>query len=219
MKRELRLTEDGSHTLYLPELDEPYHSIHGAIQESRHVFLAQGLLTLNLNSLKILEIGFGSGLNALLTLAKAQERGLSIDYHAVEKYPLSYEEYSGVNFEKLVKGLKPGALMKLHEAPWEASSSIAEGFTITKEKSDFRTMKASGPFDLVYFDAFAPQKQPYLWTEEIFRTVSNIVKPGGVLVTYTCMGSVRRALVACGFKVEKVPGPPGKRTMIRAIRI
>lgn len=219
MKRELRLTDDGSHTIYLPELDEPYHSTHGAIQESRHVFLAQGLLTLNLRSLKILEIGFGSGLNALLTLAEAQEHGLSIDYHAVEKYPLTHEEYCDINFEELVKGLKPGTLMKLHEAPWEESSSIADGFTITKEKSDFRTMNPSGPFDLVYFDAFAPQKQAHLWTEEIFSTIFDIVKPGGVLVTYTCMGSVRRALVACGFEVEKVPGPPGKRTMIRAVRI
>lgn len=218
MKRELRLTEDGSHTIYLPELDEPYHSIHGAIQEARHVFLGHGLLTLNKDSLKILEIGFGSGLNALLTLAEALERGLLIDYYAVEKYPLTHNEYSCINFEELLTGVKPGTLMKLHEAPWEVSSSIADGFTITKEKSDFRTMKSSGPFDLVYFDAFAPQKQPWLWTEEIFRTVSNIVKPGGVLVTYTCKGSVRRALIACGFEVEKVPGPPGKREMIRACK-
>ncbi len=219
MKREIRLTEDGSHTLFLPELDEPYHSIHGAIQESRHVFLAHGFHTLKLSSLNILEIGFGSGLNALLTLAEAQKNGILIHYHAVEKYPLTHEEYCNINYEALLKGIPPGTLMKMHEAPWEEPVSIARGFTLIKEKSDFRTMKPPGPFDLVYYDAFAPQKQAHLWTEEIFSTVSKIVRPGGVLVTYTCKGSVRRALVSCGFNVEKVPGPPGKREMIRAVRI
>lgn len=219
MKRELRVTEDGSHTLYLPEMDEPYHSIHGAIQESRHVFLAHGLLTLDKSSLNILEIGFGTGLNALLTLAEGQKRGLIINYHTVEKYPLDYEEFSQINFENFIEGVHPGSLMKLHEAPWEEKVPITETFTITKEKSDFRTMKASRSLDLVYFDAFAPQKQPHLWTEEIFRTISEAVAPGGVLVTYTCKGSVRRALTSCGFEVTKVPGPPGKREMIRAERI
>lgn len=219
MKRELLLTEDGSHTFYLPELDEPYHSIHGAIQESRHVFLEQGLLTLDLSSLNILEIGFGTGLNAILTLAASHKRGLKINYHAIEKYPLNYNEYSLINFEEHIEGLPPGSLIKLHKAPWEEAVQITEGFTITKQQSDFRTMNLSGPYDLVYFDAFAPQKQPHLWSEEIFRTISVVVNPGGVLVTYTCMGSVRRALISCGFKAYKVPGPPGKRTMIRASMI
>jgi tRNA U34 5-methylaminomethyl-2-thiouridine-forming methyltransferase MnmC len=219
MKRELRVTEDGSHTLYLPELDEPYHSIHGAIQESRHVFLDHGLLTFNLRSLNILEIGFGTGLNAMLALAETHKRGLLINYHAVEKYPLNYKEYSRINFEELIEEVPPGSLMKLHEAPWEEPVQITQGFTITKEQSDFRTMNLGGPFDLVYFDAFAPQKQPHLWSEAIFRTISEALNPGGVLVTYTCMGSVRRSLISCGFDVKKVPGPPGKREMLRASMI
>lgn len=219
MKRELRLTEDGSHTLYLPELDEPYHSIHGAIQESRHVFLGHGLLTMDLSSLNILEIGFGTGLNALLTLEQAMEKKLTINYHAVEKYPLTPAEYSCLNFEKLAEAAPPGSLQRLHEADWDESVTIADGFTLRKEASDFRTMNLLNHFDLVYFDAFSPQKQPHLWSEEIFRRISNKVNPGGVLVTYTCKGSVRRALISCGFEVEKVPGPPGKREMIRAVRI
>ncbi|MCP4310533.1 MAG: tRNA (5-methylaminomethyl-2-thiouridine)(34)-methyltransferase MnmD [Bacteroidetes bacterium] len=218
MKREIRVTEDGSHTLYVPELDESYHSIHGAIQESHHVFLLHGLLTLDKESLNILEIGFGTGLNALLTLAEAQKRGIKINYHTVEKYPLDKEEYSCINFEELIEGISPGKLHKLHDASWGEAVTITENFTLTKELSDFRSMNPYGPFDLVYFDAFAPQKQAHLWSEEIFKKISGAVKPGGVLVTYTSMGSVRRVLTACDFDVNKIPGPPGKRHMIRASR-
>lgn len=216
MKRELRLTEDGSFTIYVPEMDEPYHSIHGAIQESRHVFIGHGLQSLDLPKLRILEIGFGTGLNALLTLVEAGNRGLTVDYHAVEKYPLLEKEYSSINFEALVKGVQPGTFKKLHEVIWEEPVAINDYFTLFKEETDVRSMSPGGNFDLVYFDAFAPQKQAHLWTEEVFRSLSCFVKPGGVLVTYTCKGSVRRALISCGFEVVKVPGPPGKREMIRA---
>jgi len=219
MKREFRVTEDGSHTLYLPELDEPYHSIHGAIQESLHVFLGQGFLTLDKPSVNILEIGFGTGLNALLTLAEAKRRSIEVQYHAIEKYPLDYEEYSHLNFETFIDGISPGSLMKLHDAPWEKAARITENFTLIKELSDIRAMNPKGPFDLVYFDAFAPQKQAHLWTEQIFSSIFKALEPGGILVTYTSKGSVRRALISCGFEVKKVPGPPGKREMIRAIRI
>jgi len=218
MKRELKVTEDGSHTLYVLDLDEPYHSIHGAIQESRHVFLEHGLLTLDKASLNILEIGFGTGLNALLTLAEAHRLGININYHTVEKYPLVYEEYSRINFEEFIPGIPQGSLIKLHDSTWGKAVSINKNFTIIKELSDFRNMDPAGPFDLVFFDACAPQKQPHLWSDEIFRKVSGVVLPGGVLVTYTCKGSIRRTLISCGFDVERAPGPPGKREMIRATR-
>jgi tRNA U34 5-methylaminomethyl-2-thiouridine-forming methyltransferase MnmC len=218
MERELRITEDGSHTLYLPEMNEPYHSVHGAVRESLHVFIGHGFLSMDKPSLSILEIGFGTGLNALLTLSEAGRRGVKVRYHTVEKYPLDYEEYSRINFEKFIPGISPGSLMKLHEAPWGEATPVSENFTLTKELNDFRTMDPRGPFDLVYFDAFAPQKQPHLWTETVFKRVAEVVIHGGLLVTYTSKGSVRRTLISCGFDVEKVPGPPGKREMIRASR-
>lgn len=210
------LTEDGSHTMYVYGLDEPYHSTHGAIQESQHVFVGQGFQSMNQAYIRILEIGFGTGLNALLTLEEAHKRGVKVDYHAVEKYPLLKDEYNAINFETLVNGVQDGTFKNMHDSPWGEIIRISEDFTLYKEEADVRMMSPKGPFDLVYFDAFAPQKQAYLWTEEIFRRLSTMIKPGGVLVTYTCMGSVRRALISCGFEVNKVPGPPGKRTMIRA---
>ena len=218
MKRELRITDDGSHTLYVHEMEESYHSVHGAIQESLHVFLEQGFLTLDKAFLNILEIGFGTGLNALLTLAEANNRNVEVRYHGIEKYPLDYEEYSQLNYEALIEGLTPGNLVKMHESPWDEAVQINDHFTLLKEKSDLREIKLQGPYDLVYFDAFDPEKQAHLWTEQIFDNISSAVKPGGVLVTYTSKGNVRRALISCQFDVKKVPGPPGKRHILRATR-
>jgi tRNA U34 5-methylaminomethyl-2-thiouridine-forming methyltransferase MnmC len=218
MKRELRITEDGSPTVYAVDLEEPYHSIHGAIQESEHVFLKQGLHTLAKSPVRLLEIGFGTGLNALLTMADANEMGIEVYYHTVEKYPLEYELYSKINYEQFIDKSFPGWFLKMHKSPWGETLQISPVFTLFKEQSDFRSMTPPGSFDLVYYDAFDPQKQPYLWTEEIFCRVSVLMNPGGVLVSYTSKGSVRRALESCGFHVNKVPGPPGKREMIRAIR-
>jgi len=218
MKRELRLTDDGSHTLYLQDLDESYHSTFGAIQESLHIFIGQGFLTLDLPSISILEIGFGTGLNALLTLSEAERRGVEVQYHGIEKYPLDHKEYSSLNYEEFINGILPGSLMKLHKAPWEEAIRITENFTLTKELTDISTINPKGPFDLVYFDAFAPQKQEDLWSEEVFCRISRALKPGGILVTYTSMGIVKRALRSCGFEVKRAPGPPGKRHTLRAIK-
>ena len=216
MKRELRITEDGSHTLYVPEMEESYHYVHGAIQESLHVFLGQGFLTLDKAFLNILEIGFGTGLNALLTLAEANKRDIKVRYHSIEKYPLDYVEYSQLNYEEFIEGLTPGNLMKMHESPWDETVAINDHFTLLKEKSDLREIKPQGPYDLVYFDAFDPEKQAHLWTQQVFDLISSAVKPGGVLVTYTSKGNVRRALISCQFDVKRVPGPPGKRHILRA---
>ncbi len=218
MKRELRITEDGSHTLYVPEMEETYHSVHGAIQESLYIFLEQGFLTLDKEFLNILEIGFGTGLNALLTLAEANKRDIKVRYHSIEKYPLDYKEYSQLNYEDFIEGLTPGSLMKMHESPWEEAVPISDHFTLLKERSDLREIKLQGPYDLVYFDAFDPEKQAHLWTEQIFGRISSAVKPGGILLTYTSKGNVRRALISCQFDVKKVPGPPGKRHILRATR-
>ncbi len=219
MERSLRLTEDGSHTLYVDKLDEPYHSIHGALQESMHVFIKQGLQTVSKSPLRILEIGFGTGLNALLTLMFAKRSNQEIHYHAVEKYPLTREEYTQLNFEDLMEGVPGGSLNRMHEAPWGKTVVISDSFALFKERADFRSMQPFGAFDLVYFDAFSPDKQPELWSAGVFSTIEKCTQEGTVLVTYSSKGVVRRTLMSCGFRIQKVVGPPGKREMIRAVRI
>jgi len=219
MKRSLRLTEDGSHTLYQSDLDEPYHSMHGAIQESTHVFIDQGFKELNKYRLRILEIGFGTGLNLLLTFSESSINGISIHYHAVEKYPLIPAEYLDLNYESVIEGLTEGILERIHSSPWDLDVTLSSDFTLYKEMSDFRSMNPEGPFDLVYFDAFAPEKQPELWSSEVFSIIAELTNPGAILVTYSSKGRVRRALKDCGFQVIKVPGPPGKWEMVRAVRI
>lgn len=219
MNRLLQLTEDGSHTFYLSELDESYHSMHGALQESEHIFINHGFKQVNKTYIRILEIGFGTGLNSILTLRESIKAGVRIHYHAVEKYPLTSSEYPRLNYEMLMDGVPEGILQKMHQTPWGQNVSLMTNFTIYKEQSDFRDMKPEGRFDLIYFDAFAPEKQPELWSEDIFSKIADLSNPGAVLVTYSSKGVVRRALRTCGFNVEKKPGPPGKWEMIRAIRI
>lgn len=219
MDRELRLTEDGSHTLFVTALDEPYHSIHGALQESSHIFIKQGFQTIQKSPLNILEIGLGTGLNMLLSLVESHKYGLEVYYHAVEKYPIVPSEYRKLNFEKIIPNIPTGSLIKMHEASWEAEFALTDGFKIYKEQSDFRSMNPKGLFDLVYFDAFSPDKQPHLWTSKIFSKLFYLMNPGAILVSYSAKGSVRRALVSSGFEVEKVSGPPGKIEIIRAIKI
>jgi len=218
MDRTLRLTEDGTHTLYVGELDETYHSIRGAMEESMHVFINQGFNKVRKTPMRILEIGLGTGLNVLLTLVESIRYELDVYYYAVEKYPLTPFEYSQLNYEKIIPGIPEGNLIKIHEAPWEKDNPITEKFLIHKELSDFRNMNPTGGFDLVCFDAFAPDKQPHLWSTAIFSQLYDLMSPGGILVSYSSKGNVRRALISCGFEVKKLPGPPGKWEMIRATR-
>jgi len=218
MERRLKITEDGSHTIFVRGLDEPYHSTHGALQESMHVFIKQGLLTLKQPSVRILELGFGTGLNALLTFAQAIPLKLDIYYHAVEKYPLMEHEYKLLNYEKFVEDIPEGTLDRLHNCPWGEPVQISERFTLYKEEADFRSMKPSPNINLIYFDAFSPDKQPKLWTPEIIGAIGQVSEPGAILVTYSSKGIVRRALTSCGFEVVKVTGPPGKIEMVRAVK-
>jgi len=216
MQRSLKITDDGSHTLFAEGLDEPYHSTHGALQESMHVFIKQGFLTLGQPSVRIVELGFGTGLNAILTLKEALSLKLDIYYHAVEKYPLKESEYSKLNYEELIDRLPKGILNRMHSCPWEEPVNISEHFTLYKEEADFRTMKLPSHINLFYFDAFSPDKQPELWTREVIGSLARAADPGAILVTYSSKGVVRRTLESCGFEVTKVTGPPGKREMIRA---
>jgi tRNA U34 5-methylaminomethyl-2-thiouridine-forming methyltransferase MnmC len=218
MQRTLKLTEDGSHTIFVNDLDEPYHSIHGALQESMHVFIKQGLQSLKAPSIRILEVGFGTGLNALLTLSESIRLEINIYYHAVEKYPLADSEYKLLNFENFIPSIPKGILHEMHTCPWGKPEKLSEQFSLFKEKADFRQMHPPAGFNLVYFDAFSPDKQPELWTSDVFNTIARVTDPEAILVTYSSKGIVRRTLNSCGFDVHKVAGPPGKREMIKAIK-
>ncbi len=217
MKREIRVTDDGSHTLYVEGLDETYHSIYGAIQESKHVFIRQGLLTVEKSCIRVLELGLGTGLNLLLTFLENLRLQRKLFYHSVEKYPLERTEYRKLNYGDILQAPEE-ILERIHDSPWHQKISLDNNFTLLKENRDFRKMQLEGIYDLIYFDAFAPSKQPELWTSHVFSQVSEHMRKGGILVTYTSKGEVRRVLKNNGFEVSKVPGPPGKREMIRAVR-
>lgn len=221
MKREWVRTADHSQTLWVPELKQHYHSHHGAVQESRHVFLQAGLAPLaGSKSLKILEVGFGTGLNALLTCLEPQGRS-KIYYHSLEKYPLGKEEWQGMDIPSFLPEhpKAPMLFQAMHEAEWEIGVTISENFTLLKQVVDLKEFKtASNTFDLIYFDAFSPGAQGDLWTEAVFSKMLDYLKPQGVLVTYCVMGEVRRAMKAAGFEVTKIPGSPGKREMVRAYK-
>ena len=223
MKREIITTADGSHSISVPELNVTYHSIHGAIQESMHVFIQAGLIDSEIFEYigvhQILEIGFGTGLNALLTLMEADKHKNRVYYTAIEPYPLNEEIISQLNYcEQLNLPQYKPHFERMHETSWEEMYEISEYFRLTKTKCNVVDFTTNDLFDIIYFDAFAPTAQPELWTKEIFDKMYSILKPHGILVTYCSKGDVRRAMIAAGFEVEKLQGPPRKREMLRARR-
>lgn len=207
-------TADGSHSLFVPSLEEHYHSTFGAIQESMHVFIANGLLKCNKKEPVVLEIGFGTGLNVLLTLLNRGEKKIS--YYSIEKYPLTEDEYSELNYPGLLRGCPPDLFMKIHRCKWDSPAEITSGFTLTKLHSDLTLIDRNllPVADLVYFDAFAPAKQPEMWTNAVFEKIAACTSPGGIFVTYCSKGEVRRKLLSLGYKVQRIPGPPGKKEML-----
>ena len=220
MQRQLIVTEDGSHTLFVPELDENYHSTHGAIQESQHVFIESGLLFSTKQEVTILEIGFGTGLNALLSLIAGEKAAKHIQYIGIEKYPLRPEEYSVLNYGELLSETGKKQLLQLHACAWESEQHISDQFILQKLACDARLInwETLPYFDLIYFDAFAPNKQSDLWNQELYRSIYNHANHDALFVTYCAKGVVRRDLQAVGFKVERIPGPPGKMEMLRGIK-
>lgn len=221
MERILQETTDGSHTIAIPELQVTYHSRHGAIQESLHIFIEAGWRKLQKKpdqSITILEMGFGTGLNALLTLLNAE--GRSIWYESLEAYPIDLETAGKLNYCQQIgrKDLQP-IFDQMHQADWNQAVEILPSFTLHKRREQLENYTTDRKFDLVYFDAFAPNVQPQLWTETIFRKVYNMLHPEAILVTYCSKGAVRRALKAAGFGVTKIPGPPGKWEIVRAIKL
>lgn len=218
MQRQLVTTADGSTTIHLPEWNESYHSKHGAIQEAIHVFIKMGLsLFYRCKEISILEIGFGTGLNAYLTLLNSQDKNLQIYYEGVEAYPVSTEEVTHCNFPNQLNHSRD-IFEKIHQTSWEEPNAITSEFILNKRKLFFHEISDENKFNLIYFDAFGPRVQPELWTVLQFQILFKGLKKQGVLVTYSAKGSVRRALQEVGFSVERLPGPPGKREMLRATK-
>ena len=221
MKREIKTTADNSRTLYIEELDECYHSHHGALQEAEHVFIKNGLEKLDKKEINILEMGFGTGLNVLVTLEAFLVGGVSkINYFSLEKYPINADEVRLLGYDELFSTeLTKKACCQIHECDWEKPQEIYPNFFLTKIKTDFFDLdKIILPeIDLVYFDCFGARVQPDLWEKPLFELVKTKMKKGGLLTTYSSKGSVRRALQELGFHVEKVQGPKGKREMLNAV--
>lgn len=214
MQRRIEQTADGSATLYVPELDEHYHSVKGAQTESEHIFIGLGMQQWCSKhpgeTLHIFEAGFGTGLNALLALEEAERTQTDTTYISAELYPLCWEEVAPLHYSE------SPLLQALHEAPWGTPTRITPHFTLHKVQADLSRM-AFPECDVVFYDAFAPEKQPHLWSEDIFRALWQVLTPGGILTTYCAKGEVRRRLQRAGFTVERMPGPPGgKREVLRA---
>ncbi len=215
---EIILTADGSHTLYVPELNEHYHSIHGAIQESQYIFINNGYDFCKADPVNILEIGFGTGLNAFLTALKSCSGKKQVHYTTIEKYPLSQNITSSLNYHGFTGEGSKDLFDLIHSSGWNTDVCICNNFILNKIKGDVTDSIPPGEYDLIYFDAFGPDKQPEMWTAEVFRRISDFTRDNGIFVTYSAKGEVKRHLRSCGFNVELLPGPPGKRQIIRACK-
>jgi len=217
LKREIIQADDGSTTIHFEELDEFYHSKFGVIQEAQHVFIKNGLSLFENKTVAILEIGFGTGLNAFITFLESQKLNQTIDYVGVEAYPISPEEVLLMNYISALKAENEStAFEKMHECNWEEQISLRNNFLFTKRNQFFQDIDDLEKFDLVYFDAFGYRVQPELWSTAIFQKMYKALKPNGILVTYAARGVIKRSMVEAGFTVEKLEGPPGKREMFRA---
>lgn len=214
-------TEDGSTSLFNEDLNESYHSKFGAINESMHVFIEAGLNRLKgLDTINILEIGLGTGLNALLSCIQGEEKKLIINYIAIEPFPIEKETYDQLNYEECINDQNTKLYFsKIHEAPWRQTNTINSQFIITKLNNKLELYQPPvNFFNLIYFDAFSPDIQPELWSLPNFIKIFESLQQNGILVTYCAKGKVRRDLEAAGFITERIPGPKGKREMLRATK-
>ncbi len=214
------LTQDGSHSIYLPELDEHYHSSHGALQEALHVFIAAGFdfAASQFEHIKIMEVGFGTGLNALLSLKAAQANQKRVSYYGLEPFPVPNDLIAKLNYADLIEGASTTEFRAMHDAAWEQVEQLDTYFELYKTQRGILNCELLAKVNLVYFDAFGYRAQEEMWSEAVFKKVYVLMEPGGVLVTYASKGVVRRTLLGLGFLVEKLPGPMGKREMMRAIK-
>lgn len=217
-KIEIVKSSDGSHTLYRVDMNEHYHSVHGAIREALHVFIESGLKQVDKKSLNILEVGFGTGLNVFLTALSLKE-DVKCNYLSLEKYPLESQIALKLNYADEVDAKNSSQLFeKIHNSEWESFQEITPQLKLMKHNRDLLDFETDLKFDLIYFDAFGPDKQPEMWGVEIFKKLYKYTNKNGILVTYSAKGDVRRAMISAGFEVEKISGPPGKREMLRAVK-
>jgi len=216
---DLIITEDGSHTLFVPAIDECYHSTHGAVQESKHIFIEAALKQCTKTEIRVLEIGFGTGLNAFLTMIEAERSDKKIHYTSLEKYPVEVRKALQLNYPEAFPAVSRESFELLHTSVWGEEVQIGSNFWLTKIEADFTQFNFNEMFDVVYFDAFSPEKQPEMWSVELFEKIFIQCNPGAALTTYCAKGVVRRAMQSAGFQVERLPGPPGKRQILRSTKI
>lgn len=211
-------TADGSNTLYSEKFNAHYHSLNGALQESRHIFIDKGYKFLSKNQITILEVGLGASLNASLTAAAAEISMIKTDYTGIELIPLEKEILDKINFKTVISDKEFDLWQKINQAPWGQKSIITDYFTIEKLNIDFTSAILTKTFDICYFDAFAPEDQPEMWSNDIFKKIYDATAYEGILITYCSKGIVKQTLRNVGYKVERLPGPIGKRHIIRAIK-
>jgi tRNA U34 5-methylaminomethyl-2-thiouridine-forming methyltransferase MnmC len=218
MNKILITSKDGTHTIYDKEIDEHYHSVFWAYTESQHVFINNGLNYSGKNPLNVLEIGFGTGLNAFLAMVEGQKNNRIIFYEAIELYPLVPELTRNLNYVELIAPSFSSLFFEMHNCEWNKQIAITKSFNLKKILGDALEIEFTNIYDVVFFDAFSPDKQPEMWDGRLFEKIYKAMNTGGVLTTYCAKGIVKRALKEIGFKVEVLPGPPGKRHVIRAVK-
>lgn len=215
----IEITNDGSPTLYVPELEEHYHSTKGALTEARHIFIEMGLHHSSVACPRVLEIGFGTGLNAFLTLLDADARHCTVHYTGLELYPLTADCLHALDYPSQICPERSDDYYRMHALPWETEVQVTPFFTLQKRQVDFTLWEIEQTFDVIYFDAFAPEKQPEMWNQLLFDRLYACLSEGGILTTYCAKGVVRRMLQTAGFRVERLPGPPnGKREILRGTK-
>ncbi len=214
------ITADGSHTIFLPEMNEQYHSVNGAITESEYVFIKQGFQFCDVKKPVIFEAGFGTGLNCLLTALESEKSEKQTTYNSIEKYPLNKSWTDKLNYGHILSEKAREIYQKLHECAWDETVEISEYFKLKKIAGDLNDFDLSSlaKFNIIYFDAFGPDKQPEMWSTQIFQKIYRQTFNNGIFVTYSAKGEVRRNLSSCGFTMERLPGPPGKKQMLRGIK-
>lgn len=219
MSLNLKFSNDGSHTVYSDAFNETYHSVNGAVTESMHVFIEAGFKQIQKSRIRILEIGFGTGLNAFLTFLETDTRRIEVTYDTLELYPVCEEVYSSLNYPETLGSNRDEAFKRMHTGAWGEWIAITERFSLQKLNVDIKSFTYPiDSYDVVYFDAFSPVAQPELWEQDVFNAIYRSMCAGGVLTTYCAKGEVRRNMQRAGFTVERLSGPPGKREMLRATK-